>query len=83
MLEHCYFAVTPCCPAPVGLGDILAQIEQAGPEHVVLSSDLGQMENPAPVAGLGRFLEGLGRLGLSRETLRRMVAENPGRLLLG
>ena len=83
LLEHCFFAVTPACPGSLGLENILAQIKQVGPEHVVLSSDLGQTENPAPVAGLAAFLEGLGRLGLDQESLRVMTAGNPARLLLG
>ena len=83
VLEHCYFAVTPSCPGDMRLEDILAQIEQAGPENVVLSSDMGQPDNPDPVIGLSLFVEGLLKLGAKKEALRIMTVENPGRLLLG
>ena len=58
-----------------------AAIRAIGPEHCILSSDLGQAGNPLPVAGLRSFLDGLTAEGFSAQELRRMSVENPARLL--
>ena len=58
-----------------------AAIRAVGPEHCVLSNDLGQAGNPLPVEGLQSFLDGLTAEGFSAQELRRMAVENPARLL--
>jgi hypothetical protein len=56
-------------------------IRQVGPEHCVLSSDLGQAGNPLHPDGLAAFLSGLGRAGFSTQQLEIMSQRNPARLL--
>jgi hypothetical protein len=81
LIEHCFFAATPLCPDPVRLEEIRDQVRGVGVENVILSSDFGQAGNPPAVAGFGHYLAKMHRLGFSAEEIRRMVCENPLRLL--
>jgi hypothetical protein len=83
VIEHCFFAATPLCPDPVRLEEIRDQVRHVGVEHVILSSDFGQVGNPAPVEGFGHYLEKMSRLGFSAEEIRIMSTVNPLRLLTG
>jgi hypothetical protein len=56
-------------------------IRAAGPDHCVLSSDLGQAGNPEPAEGLPAFFGGLQAQGFSPAEIDRMAKENPARLL--
>jgi hypothetical protein len=56
-------------------------IRQVGPEHCILSSDLGQAGNPLHPDGLASFLKGLAAAGFSKEQLDAMTRKNPARLL--
>jgi hypothetical protein len=56
-------------------------IEELGPEHIVLSSDLGQSTMPAPVDAYLRVGAALLDLGLPEKDLQRMVRDNPSHLL--
>jgi Family of unknown function (DUF6282) len=81
MIEHCFFAVTASCPNPTSLASILDQIRVIGAEHVILSSDFGQVANGDPVEGFAHYLEKMITLGLSKEALSVMIHENPNKLL--
>ena len=81
VIEHCFFAVTPHCPGRLELADIARQTRALGVEHVILSSDLGQMGNPPPVPGFGEYLEQTRALGFSPAEIGVMVRDNPRRLL--
>ena len=80
-IEHCFFAVTPSCPNPISLEEIRDQIRYVGVEHVILSSDFGQINNPPPVAGFGHYLEKMKQLGFSKSEIRQMVRVNPKSLI--
>ena len=56
-------------------------IRKVGPEHCILSSDLGQKGNPLPAEGLAAFIAALGARGFSDQELDRMAKRNPARLL--
>jgi hypothetical protein len=56
-------------------------IRAVGPEHCVLSSDLGQRGNALPADGLAAFLSALRSRGLGDQDLDRMAKRNPARLL--
>lgn len=78
MLEHCYY--TPY----YGLGSweaILASIKQAGAEHIVLSTDLGQKKSPDPAEGMRSVVRKLFESGISEEEIRQMIVANPRELL--
>lgn len=81
LIEHCFFAVTPSCPGAVPLRVIGEQIRQVGIEHVILSSDFGQVTNGPVVLGFAYYLEKMTDLGFTDEEIRVMISENPKRLL--
>jgi hypothetical protein len=56
-------------------------IRQLGPEHCILSSDLGQQGNALPADGFGDFLVSLRSRGFTLQDVDRMAKENPARLL--
>jgi hypothetical protein len=66
----------------VPVADISAAIRATGIEHNVISSDLGQVGNPAPVEGLSIFCDALAQEGFEEEELTVMTENNP-RALLG
>ena len=61
--------------------DLLRQVQEVGPERVILSSDHGQASNPEPVAALGLFGERFVEAGFGEDDVRRMLSENPATLL--
>jgi hypothetical protein len=66
----------------VPVAEIGGAIRATGIEHNVVSSDLGQIQHPAPVDGLRIFCEALAGEGFEEEELAVMTRANPS-LLLG
>jgi hypothetical protein len=58
-----------------------ALIRAVGPEHCILSSDLGQAGNPLHPDGLEAFFRGLRGQGFSVAEIDRMSKTNPAKLL--
>ena len=58
-----------------------AAIRAVGPEHCILSSDLGQAGNPLHPDGLEAFFRGLRGQGFSVAEIDRMSKTNPAKLL--
>jgi len=56
-------------------------IRQVGPERTTLCSDLGQEGNPLPATSLGDIVDALHDEGFSDAELRRMLSDNPARLV--
>lgn len=56
-------------------------IRAIGAEHAILSSDLGQPENPHPMEGWKLYLDMLRKGGLTNAELDRMAKTNPATLL--
>jgi microsomal dipeptidase-like Zn-dependent dipeptidase len=56
-------------------------IRAVGPEHCILSSDLGQAGNPLHPDGLAAFFAALRAQGFSVAEIDRMAKVNPARLL--
>jgi len=50
-------------------------------DATVVVSDLGQMGRPNPVAGLKIFIENMLKLGLDKKIIKKVLCENPARLL--
>jgi hypothetical protein len=62
--------------------DTLVQwIEAVGAEHSTLGSDLGQMSNPLPTDSFRKIVSRLLERGMADGDVRKMVCENPRRLL--
>lgn len=62
--------------------DQLFELVETGGEHVIISSDLGQVGRPDPITGLTRFIEEMQQRGVSDERLRQIMCVNQ-RFLLG
>lgn len=79
-IEH---AVIGCMPASLtgDMHQIAEAIRAAGPGSCILSTDLGQTDNPAPAEGLRMFIAGMLREEFSAEQVSAMVKNNPGQLL--
>lgn len=60
--------------------DLYTLITEGG-DNVIISSDLGQVGRPNPVAGLTVFIEEMQKRGISDETLRRIMCHNQRKLL--
>jgi hypothetical protein len=58
-------------------------IKEIGAQHFVLGTDLGQTGNPSQPDGLAMLVAGLTAEGISREQIRTMGREVPGKLLMG
>ncbi len=58
-----------------------AALRAVGPEHCILSSDLGQAGNPLHPDGLLAFFAALRQQGFSGQEISRMAKTNPARLL--
>ena len=56
-------------------------IRRIGPDRCVISSDLGQKDNPLPTAGFAAFIAQLRARGFSDADLELMSRRNPARLL--
>jgi Family of unknown function (DUF6282) len=75
-------------PIALGLADgelpfeeFVAQIRAVGPEHVVLSTDLGQPLRPTPADGFAGMLVKLAAAGFTRAELDTMAKANPAKFL--
>jgi microsomal dipeptidase-like Zn-dependent dipeptidase len=63
------------------LREYASAIRAVGPEHCILSSDLGQAGNPLHPDGLEAFFAGLRSQGFTVSEIERMAKANPARLL--
>ena len=81
MIEHCFLAVTECCPGTIPLESIAEQIRAVGVENVILSSDFGQPENGSPIESFGQHAERLLDMGFIESELKVMLGDNPRRLV--
>jgi hypothetical protein len=60
---------------------IRAEVRALGPEHIVLSTDLGQVTNPPPAVWFGLWMEQFLENGFSEDEVRQRVQANPAWLL--
>lgn len=81
MIEHCFLAVTECCPGTIPLESIAEQIRAIGINNVILSSDFGQPANGPPIEAFGRHAQRLLGMGFDEAELRVMLCDNPRRLV--
>ena len=79
-LEFVYNALISANKA-FAIGDYAAAIRAVGPEHCILSSDLGQAGNPLHPDGLMAFFAALRGQGFTVAEIDRMAKTNPARLL--
>lgn len=60
---------------------VAADVRAVGPEHVILSTDLGQAANPAPPVGFGSWIERFLDAGFTTDAMKQMVQQNPAAAL--
>lgn len=84
-LEYAFQATLTANPdwpgGEVTMEETAAAIRRVGPEHVILTSDLGQVGNPVHTDGLALFRNALTEAGFTEVELDRMMKENPARYL--
>jgi len=59
----------------------VGNIRQIGVQHIILSSDYGQVSNPRPVEGLKHFANLLLEKGFTPDELEQMMKTNPSKLM--
>jgi hypothetical protein len=69
--------------ARVDVADTAARIKSVGAEHFVLGTDLGQTGNPSQPDGLAMLVAGLMAQGITKDQIKTMGREVPGKLLMG
>ncbi|WP_337845190.1 DUF6282 family protein [Thermus sp.] len=79
-LERCF---VPSHTGKVLWERVFRAIEATGPERNVLSTDLGQPQNPPVEDGLALFADRLLEAGFGEEAVRRMAVENTALLAEG
>ena len=79
-IEH---AAVGCMPASFGwsFDQVAEAVRVTGPGASILSTDLGQTDNPAPAEGLRMFIAAMLRAEFTKDEVELMVKVNPGRLL--
>jgi predicted TIM-barrel fold metal-dependent hydrolase len=65
----------------IPIKDIAMQIKAVGAEKCLLTSDMGQVNSPAPSVALRTFADLLKEQGLNEQELREMGEVNPRKLL--
>jgi len=63
------------------MAQFAAAIRAIGVDRTILSTDLGQPNNPLPPDGFGGFLLAMAQQGFSQNDIAKMAKENPARLL--
>jgi hypothetical protein len=63
------------------VGSAFDEITAVGAERCILSTDLGQLDQPLPVEGLREFIFCLLELGMPTRDIAKMVRDNPSYLL--
>ena len=56
-------------------------IKVIGAEHIFIASDLGTVVNMPPAEGMKLFVRILLATGMGKQEIRKMVVDNPRRLL--
>lgn len=81
-LEYCYVGTLPFAGAGRKTMAFYAQYMKAvGPDHCIMSSDLGNAVNPVHTAGMRSYIEGLLKEGMSQDAIDLMARKNPAFLL--
>jgi hypothetical protein len=66
---------------PVPIGECASAIKAIGAEHFLLTSDLGQANNPVHTVGLRVFIAALKAEGLNDDAIALLTRKTPARLL--
>lgn len=78
-IEHTY--TSPAVLGPITWEEAYHEIRAVGPEHILLSTDLGQAQNVYPDEGLRDYAQRLLDAGFAEEELRQMMVDTPEMLV--
>lgn len=86
IMELTYLSVIPGGNATGNLKrltieDMVKAIKQIGAKNFLISSDMGQPANPAPVEGMEIFVKKFLEKGISPDEIKLMIKTNPAKLL--
>lgn len=79
-IEHCVLSLMPTGER-ADPAEFAEAIKAVGEQHCILSTDLGQMNNPTPVEGMRMFISIMLGQGISPAAVEMMVKTNPAQLL--
>jgi len=81
-LEYCYVGTLPFAGAGRKTMAFYRQNMKAiGPEHCIMSSDLGNAVNPVHTAGMRSYIQELLKEGMTQDEIDLMARKNPAYLL--
>jgi hypothetical protein len=81
-IEYCYIMyMDRDNPGDYPLDEQVKAIREIGPEHVVLTSDAGQVRNPGSSQSLMEYVKLLQQHGLEKKDFKQMLIENPRKIL--
>ncbi len=81
MLEHVVNDTTHQMKRPIAPSVIADAIKATGAAHTIMSTDSGQVINPAPVISLENFITLMLEEGISQEDIKLMTRDNPAKML--
>ncbi|OGO35411.1 MAG: hypothetical protein A2147_03725 [Chloroflexi bacterium RBG_16_57_8] len=79
-IEHTYLSTLPS-GGGIGLKALVDAVKTVGAGRCILSTDLGQKENPPPAEGMRAAIASLLDCGLREDDITMMLKTNPSRLL--
>lgn len=78
-IEHTY--TSPAILKSITWEESFNEMRIVGPEHIIISTDLGQAKNEFPDEGLKHYAMEILKAGFSRDDLSRMLVHNPAALV--
>lgn len=81
MLEHVVNDITHQMKSPIPASKIADAIKALGPETAIMSTDSGQVINPAPVCSMENFIREMLDHGIPEKDIILMTRDNPARML--
>jgi hypothetical protein len=78
ILERC---IVDIIQGEVSWKTIVSEIQETGIERNIISTDLGQVNNPAPAAGMELAYDNLKKLGVCENDLVKLMSATPMKLL--
>ena len=79
LVEYCFVTTIP--EGAINPKGMVAAIKAVGVERCILSTDLGQVNNPYPVEGMGMMIASMLSCGLTEKEIEILVKTNPAKLL--
>jgi hypothetical protein len=79
-VEHCFITTMPMHQR-LELSKIVEAIQEVGPSRTVLTTDAIQTWNPPPPELMRMYVASLLQLKIEEEAIRKMIQENPSKIL--